>query len=109
MPNFDLVIKGGHVIDAANNVDSLMDVGVAGRGVGAVEPNIPESQGRRVIDATGMWVTPGLIDIHAHCTGSSVAMFLSSVPTVLSSERNCSMFSLISLVKKSYTGLTLAF
>ncbi len=35
MPSFDLVIKGGHVIDAANNVDSLMDVGVAGRVVGA--------------------------------------------------------------------------
>ena len=75
MPSFDLIIKGGHVIDAANNVDSLMDVGVAGRGVGAVEANIPESQGRRVIDATGMWVTPGLIDIHAHCTGFSGAMF----------------------------------
>ena len=50
MPSFDLIIKGGHVIDAANNVDSLMDVGVAGRVVGAVEANIPESQGRRVKD-----------------------------------------------------------
>ncbi|GIT58661.1 MAG: hypothetical protein Ct9H300mP19_06090 [Dehalococcoidia bacterium] len=48
-----------------------MDVGVAGRVVGPVEANIPESQGRRVIDARGMWVTPGLIDIHAHCTGFS--------------------------------------
>ena len=75
MPSFDLVIKGGHVIDPANNVDSLMDVGVAGRVVGAVASNIPESQARRVIDASGMWVTPGLIDIHAHCTGFSGAMF----------------------------------
>ena len=75
MPTYDLLIKGGHVIDAANGVDGLMDVGVAGRSVAAVEPNIPESQGRRVIDATGMFVTPGLVDIHAHSTGFRGSMF----------------------------------
>ena len=75
MPTYDLLIKGGHVIDAANGVDGLMDVGVAGRSVAAVEPNIPESQGRRVIDATGMFVTPGLVDMHAHATGFSGSMF----------------------------------
>jgi len=75
MPTYDLLIKGGHVIDAANGVDGLMDVGVAGRSVAAVEPNISESQGRRVIDATGMFVTPGLVDIHAHSTGFRGSMF----------------------------------
>jgi dihydroorotase len=75
MPTYDLLIKGGHVIDAANGVDGLMDVGVAGRSVAAVEPNIPESQGRRVIDATGMFVTPGLVDMHAHSTGFRGSMF----------------------------------
>ena len=75
MPTYDLLIKGGHVIDAANGVDGLMDVGVAGRSVAAVEPDIPESQGRRVIDATGMYVTPGLVDMHAHSTGFSGSMF----------------------------------
>lgn len=75
MPSYDLLIKGGRVIDAANGVDGLMDVGVSGRSIGAVEPDIPESQGRRVVDATGMYVTPGLIDIHAHCTGWAGSMF----------------------------------
>ena len=75
MPTYDLLIKGGHVIDAANGVDGLMDVGVAGRSIAAVEPNIPESQGRRVIDATGMYVTPGLVDMHAHATGFTGSMF----------------------------------
>ena len=75
MPTYDLLIKGGHVIDAANGVDGLMDVGVAGRSVSAVETNIPESQGRRVIDATGMYVTPGLVDLHAHATGFRGSMF----------------------------------
>jgi dihydroorotase len=75
MPTYDLLIKGGHVIDAANGVDGLMDVGVAGRSVAAVEPSIPESQGRRVIDATGMYVTPGLVDMHAHSTGFTGSMF----------------------------------
>ena len=75
MPTYDLLIKGGHVIDAANGVDGLMDVAVSGRSVAAVRVNIPESQARRVIDASGMYVTPGLIDLHAHATGFSGSMF----------------------------------
>jgi dihydroorotase len=75
MPTYDLLIKNGHVIDTVNNIDGLMDVGVAGRSVAAVEANIPESSGRRVIDAAGMYVTPGLVDMHAHATGFSGSMF----------------------------------
>ena len=75
MPSYDLLIKGGHVIDAANGIDGVMDVGIAGRVVAGVEADIPASEGRRVIDASGMFVTPGLIDIHAHTTGFSGAMF----------------------------------
>ncbi len=75
MSGYDLLIRGGHVIDAANNIDGLMDLAIAGRVVAAVEPDIPESQARRVVDATGLYVTPGLIDLHAHATGFSGAMF----------------------------------
>ncbi len=75
MPAYDLLIKGGHVIDAANDIDAQMDLGIAGRVVAAVEPEIPETQARRVVNASGMYVTPGLIDIHAHATGFSGAMF----------------------------------
>jgi len=75
MPAYDLLIKGGHVIDAANDIDAQMDLAIAGRVVAAVESEIPESHARRVVDASGMYVIPGLIDIHAHTTGFSGAMF----------------------------------
>jgi dihydroorotase len=75
MPAYDLLIKGGHVIDAANDIDAQMDLAIAGRVIAAVEPEIPETQARRVVNASGMYVTPGLIDIHAHATGFSGAMF----------------------------------
>lgn len=75
MASYDLLIKNGHVIDAANGIDEVMDVGIAGRVVAGVAKDIPESQGKRVIDATDKYVTPGLIDIHAHTTGFSGAMF----------------------------------
>ncbi|HIN14605.1 MAG TPA: amidohydrolase/deacetylase family metallohydrolase [Dehalococcoidia bacterium] len=75
MPAYDLLIKGGHVIDAANDIDAQMDLAIAGRVVAAIEPEILESHARRVVDASGMYVIPGLIDIHAHTTGFSGAMF----------------------------------
>jgi dihydroorotase len=75
MASYDLLIKNGHVIDSANGIDEVMDVGIAGRVVAGVAKDIPEPQGKRVIDATGKYVTPGLIDLHAHTTGFSGAMF----------------------------------
>ena len=65
-PRYDLLLKGGHVIDPANNVDSVMDVAVVKDKIAAVEKDIPASQAGKVVDATGLYVTPGLIDIHVH-------------------------------------------
>ena len=65
-PQFDLLIKNGHVIDARNGVDAVMDVAVAGGKIARVAANIDPSLARRVVDATGLYVVPGLIDIHAH-------------------------------------------
>jgi dihydroorotase len=65
-PAFDLLIKGGHVIDPRNNIDAVMDVAIAGGKVAQVSANIEASRARRVADATGLYVVPGLIDIHAH-------------------------------------------
>ncbi len=75
MATYDLLLKGGHVIDPANDIDGPHDVGIAGRSIGAVQKEIPESHARRVARVDGWYVTPGLIDLHAHSTGFSLAMF----------------------------------
>ena len=65
-PEFDLLIKGGHVIDPKNGINALMDVAVSGGKVAQVAANIARERARDVADATGFYVTPGLIDIHTH-------------------------------------------
>jgi dihydroorotase len=62
----DILLKGGHVIDPKNNIDSRMDVGIANGKILRVATEIPESTAKKVIDVSGMYVTPGLIDIHTH-------------------------------------------
>jgi dihydroorotase len=66
---YDLLIKGGHVIDPANRIDRVVDVAVSGNRIARVEAAIPASQSRKVIDAAGLYVTPGLIDLHVHVYG----------------------------------------
>ncbi|MBK9171231.1 MAG: amidohydrolase/deacetylase family metallohydrolase [Bryobacterales bacterium] len=68
---YDLLIKGGHVIDPANSIDRVMDVAVTGNSIARVAQSIDRSQAKKVIDATGYYVTPGLIDLHAHTFGYS--------------------------------------
>jgi dihydroorotase len=63
---YDLVIKGGHVIDPKNQIDAPMDVAIAGGKIAQVATEIPSAQARQVVSATGFYVTPGLVDIHAH-------------------------------------------
>jgi dihydroorotase len=63
---YDLLIRGGHVIDPKNNIDGAADVAVAGGRIAAVGPNLDASKARQVIDAKGLYVTPGLVDLHTH-------------------------------------------
>ena len=65
-PRYDLLLKGGHVIDPANHLDAVMDVAVAKGKIAAVEKDIPAGQAGKVVDTSGLYVTPGLIDIHVH-------------------------------------------
>src|SRR5262245_38497205 len=64
--NFDLVIKGGRVVDPGVNQHGSLDVGIAGGRIGAVAPDLPTDSAAEVVDATGLIVTPGLIDLHTH-------------------------------------------
>lgn len=63
---YSVVIKGGHVIDAKNNIDAIMDVAIQGDKIAKVAKNIDASQASKVVNAEGMYVTPGLIDLHTH-------------------------------------------
>src|SRR3569833_1346349 len=64
--SYDIVIKGGHVIDPKNNIDAVIDVAVNGGKIALVAKNIDPKQAIQVVDAKDMYVTPGLIDIHTH-------------------------------------------
>lgn len=64
--SYDLLLKGGRVIDPANNVDAVLDVAVASGKIIAVAKDIPAGQAKKVVDVTGLYVVPGLIDIHYH-------------------------------------------
>ncbi|MBV9703873.1 MAG: amidohydrolase/deacetylase family metallohydrolase [Methylobacteriaceae bacterium] len=63
---FDLLVKGGEVVDDAAGLSGRSDVAVNRDRIVAVEPDIPAASAYRVIDAGGLHVAPGLIDIHAH-------------------------------------------
>ena len=63
---YDLLIKNGFVIDPKNQIDSILDVAIASGKIAKIAKNIPATQASKVIDATGLFVTPGLIDIHTH-------------------------------------------
>ena len=62
----DLLLRGGHVIDPRNAVDGPADVRIAGGRIATVGPNLPTTGSETVLDVAGHYVTPGLIDMHAH-------------------------------------------
>ena len=64
--NYDIVIKGGHLIDPANNLDQPLDLAIIGNRIVAVEKTISSKQAKKIIDASGLIVSPGLIDMHTH-------------------------------------------
>lgn len=63
---YNIIIKGGHVIDPKNNINRVMDVAIANGKVAKIATGIDASQASSVVNAAGMYVTPGLIDIHGH-------------------------------------------
>ncbi len=64
--NFDLLIKGGEVLDPSQKLRGMRDIGIRNGVIEAVQADIPAERALKVLSATGRLVTPGLIDLHAH-------------------------------------------
>lgn len=64
--SYSTVIKGGHVIDPKNKIDGIMDVAINEGKIVLVASNIDAKEGKQVINAKDLYVTPGLIDMHVH-------------------------------------------
>jgi dihydroorotase len=78
----DLILRNGHVIDPANGINELADVRISEGKIGAVARNLPEQPGHRSIDVSGHYVTPGIIDMHAHVAHTHRRSTLSLHPLV---------------------------
>ena len=74
-PAYDLLLTGGHVIDPANEIDGVRDVAVRDGKIVRVAAGISPQAARRTVDVKGLYVVPGLVDIHSHHYGYSGALF----------------------------------
>ena len=78
----DILLKGGHVIDPKNKIDSKMDVVISENKIVQVAPDIAAKNAKKVIDVTGLYVTPGLIDMHVHVfMGNDLDAYIANGPT----------------------------
>lgn len=68
---YDLLLKGGHVIDPKNGRNQKLDIAISGKKIQKIAPVIPSAHGRNVVDLSDYYITPGLIDIHAYLTPRS--------------------------------------
>src|SRR5262249_52260101 len=65
-PAYDLLLKGGHVVDPRNKLSAIADVAIRAGKVAAVAPSIDSATAFKTVDVTDLYVAPGLIDIHVH-------------------------------------------
>jgi len=79
---YDVLLKGGHVIDTKNSINELMDIGIADGIIIKVAKNISAKTSKQLIDVTGLYVTPGLIDMHGHVfMGNDLDAYIANGPT----------------------------
>ncbi|SPE23741.1 Amidohydrolase [Candidatus Sulfopaludibacter sp. SbA3] len=65
-PAYDLLLQGGHVIDPKNGISAVRDVAIKNGSIAAVAAHLDPSAALKVVDVAGLYVTPGLVDIHVH-------------------------------------------
>ena len=65
-PQYDLLLTGGHVVDAKNQLSAVRDVAIQNGRIAEVSSHIDPAKAAKVVDVSGLYVTPGLVDIHVH-------------------------------------------
>ena len=65
-PRYDLILRGGHVIDAKNKISAVRDVAILNGRIAAVAAHLDPATAVKTVDVSGLYVTPGLVDIHVH-------------------------------------------
>jgi dihydroorotase len=65
-PRYDLLLRGGHVIDPRSGTSAVRDVAIAGGKIAAVAEHVDPAEAFKVVDVSGLYVTPGIIDMHVH-------------------------------------------
>lgn len=66
MAFYDIILRGGTVVDPGSGLYGRLDVGIAGGNIASVAPDLPRGDADHVVDVSGLYVTPGLIDLHMH-------------------------------------------
>ncbi len=94
---YDLLIKGGRVIDKSLGMDKQMDVGIQKGKIFEVEENLNPQEARQVLEAKGFIVTPGLIDFHAHA-------FIEAKELGLETDLTCLSTGVTTMVDAGSTG-----
>ena len=77
---FDILIRNGTVCDPASGAKRRADVGIAGGKIAAIENSIAANRGTDVVEAKGLYVTPGLVDLHTHCFGGATTTGIFPIP-----------------------------
>lgn len=85
-PTFDIVIRGGHIVDGTGNPWFSADVGIKGDTIAAVAPHL-DAAGARVIDATGRVVAPGFIDVHSHADAGNTVVPAGTVDPLVRDDK----------------------
>src|SRR5258708_39625519 len=86
-PTYDLLLKGGHVIDPRNRINDARDVAIKDGKIAAVAASIPGTQARKTVQVAGLYVVPGFIDIHAHVFSGTNSRMLAGGDSSLHPDR----------------------
>jgi len=82
-PQYDLIVKGGRLIDPSQSISAPHDIAVSGTKISRVAAEIPEYEARHVLNARGKIVTPGLIDVHTHVYDGVAPLGIPADPTCI--------------------------